>query len=702
MATISIPKNTFLHGRWTVEDAVRLYGMADWGKGYFSVNDRGNLTCLPGKNPAEQIDLHELVEGLSDRGINAPVLLRFSGILDHRLREIRGAFDKAIADHAYEGRYSCVYPIKVNQQRHVCQEIATLGKELNFGLEAGSKPELLAVLALSEGQDDMPIVCNGFKDDEFIETVILATKLGRNIIPVVEKFSELELIVKHAERYSVRPKIGIRVKLGSRGAGRWESSAGARSKFGLFVTEVLEALEFLRERGMADCLNMLHCHVGSQLYDIRHLKNAVNELTHVYAELVRLGAGMQMLDVGGGLGVDYDGSQSAWNSSINYTVDEYASDVVYRIKTVCDDAGVPHPMILSESGRAMVAYGSVLIVNVLGKSSFNSTPNMDRIKSDLAQEKEPPQPVLDLIDAYERVTERNFLEAYHDSLQARDEAMSLFSLGYMSLPMRAASERLFWSIGQKVLEVCAKRGEVPEELESLPETLSDIYFCNFSLFQSMPDSWAIDQLFPICPIHRLNEEPTRRGIMADITCDSDGKVDNFVDKRVEKKALELHELRPATAPTNGSANGLGNGNGNGHGHAATNGAAASPVSPSSTNGIGHEPYYLGVFLLGAYQEILGDLHNLLGDTHAVHVSYNPDGRATDGVTGGKWSIDEVIEGDTVKEVLSYVQYDDEDMRRSVRRDIERAIKLNRVTVAEGKSLLAFYERGLDGYTYLEE
>lgn len=660
MATVSVSKNAFLHGRWTIEDSVKAYGLSDWGKGYFGVNPAGHVTCMPDKNATQQIDLRELVGGLAERGIHAPVLLRFSGILSHRLREIRAAFDKALADHTYSGGYCCVYPIKVNQQRHVCEEIAALGKTLRFGLEAGSKPELLAVLALSEGQDEMPIICNGFKDDEFIETVILATKLGRNIIPVVEKFSELELLVKHAERYSVRPKIGIRVKLSSRGAGRWESSAGARSKFGLFVTEVLDALEYLKARGMADCLNMLHCHVGSQLFDIRQLKTAVNELTHVYTEMVRLGAGLTMLDIGGGMGVDYDGSQSAWNSSINYTVEEYAADVVHRIKTVCDDASVPHPMILSESGRAMVAYNSVLIMNVLGKSSFQSEPHMDRIKSEMAKETEAPQPVLDLIDAYERLADRNVVEVYHDAMQARDEAMSLFSLGYMSLPMRAASERLFWSIGRKVLDICAKKGEVPEEFETLPEILSDIYFCNFSLFQSMPDSWAIDQLFPIVPIHRLDEEPTRRGVLADITCDSDGKIDNFVDKRVEKKTLELHELRP------------------------------------------DEPYYLGVFLLGAYQEILGDLHNLLGDTHAVHVSYSPQGGSLDGDIGGNWSIDEVIAGDTVKEVLSYVQYDDQDMRRAVRRDIERAIKSNRITVAEGKSLLAFYENGLDGYTYLEE
>ena len=667
MATLSVSKNAFLHGRWSIEDAARLYGLNDWGKGYFGVSGKGHVTVMPDKDPARQIDLADLVEGLADRGIHAPVLIRFSGILEHRLREIRTAFDKAIAEHAYGNQYRCVYPIKVNQQRHVCEEIAKLGRELSFGLEAGSKPELLAVLALSEGQDDMPIICNGFKDDEFIETVILATKLGRNIIPVVEKFSELELIVKHAQQYNVRPRIGIRVKLSSRGAGRWEASAGVRSKFGLFVTEVLEALDYLKARGMADCLNMLHCHVGSQLNDIKQMKNAVNELTHVYAELVRLGAGMKMIDIGGGMGVDYDGSQSAWNSSINYTVDEYAADVVYRIKTVCDDAGVPHPMILSESGRAMVAYHSVLVMNVLGKSAFQSEPDMDRIKADMLQEKEPPQPVLDLIDSWERLSDRNALEVYHDALQARDEAMSLFSLGYMSLPMRAASERLFWSIGRKVLDACAKRDEMPEELENLPEILSDIYFCNFSLFQSMPDSWAIDQLFPICPIHRLNEEPTRRAILADITCDSDGKIDNFVDKRLEKKTLELHELRPA--PGNGGS---------------------------------IQPYYLGVFLLGAYQEILGDLHNLLGDTHAVHVSYNPEGGANDTPDGGNWSLDAVVEGDAVKEVLGYVQFDTEDMCEAVRRDVERAIKNSRITVAEGKSLLTFYEQGLDGYTYLEE
>jgi arginine decarboxylase len=666
MATVST-RSAFIHGKWSAEDSARLYGVPDWGKGLVSVNAAGHLVVQPTKDPSKQVDLLELVEGLRERGIHTPVLLRFNDVLSYRMREIRRAFDDVMAEQGYTGGYACVYPIKVNQQRHVCEQIASMAVDLGFGLEAGSKPELLAVLGLSAaaggpGVNGMPIICNGFKDDEFIETVLLATKLGRNIIPVVEKFSELELVVKHAKKYNARPKIGLRVKLSSRGAGRWEGSAGVRSKFGLFVSEVLKAVEYLRQHDMLDCLNLLHCHVGSQLYDIRVLKNAVNELTHIYTELHRLGAGLSMLDIGGGMGVDYDGSQSAWHSSINYTVHEYAADVVYRIKSVCDAAGVPHPMIISESGRAMVAYSSVLIVDVLGTSRFESNPDMSAIdaamKAEVARGGEVPQPVLDLIEAYGNLSDRNLLETYHDATQARDEAMSLFSLGYMSLPMRAAAEQIFWAIGHKLLEKASKKGgELPDEFENLPELLSDIYFCNFSLFQSMPDSWAIDQLFPICPIHRLNEEPTRRGILADITCDSDGKIDHFVDKRIDKKILELHEVRELPGP-----------------------------------GAGVEPYYLGVFLLGAYQEILGDLHNLLGDTHAVHIALDEN---------GQYSIEEVIEGDTVEEVLQYVQYDPEALKRAMRLDVEAASRQGRLTLAEGKALLKFYDDGLEGYTYLE-
>jgi arginine decarboxylase len=664
------PRSSFLHGQWTVQDSAHLYGVPDWGKGYVGVNAEGHMTVMPTKDPRRQIDLHEVVMGLRERGIHTPVLLRFNDIINHRLREIRKAFDDAMVDQQYAGGYSCVYPIKVNQQRHVCEQIAALAVELNFGLEAGSKPELLAVLGLSAtaggpGVNGMPIICNGFKDDEFIETVMLATKLGRNIIPVVEKWTELELIVKYAKQYNVRPKIGLRVKLSSKGAGRWESSAGVRSKFGLFVSELLAAVEYLRKHDMLDCLNLLHCHVGSQLYDIRVFKNAVNELSHIYCELVRLGAGLSMLDIGGGMGVDYDGSQSAWSSSINYTVAEYAADVVYRIKSVCDGAGVKHPRIISESGRAMVAYGSILIMDVLGSSKFESEPDMKQIERTIEQEKqrggEVPQPVIDLLDAYANLSDRNLLEAYHDATQARDDAMNAFSLGYMSLPMRAVAEQLVYALCQRILERATKKSELPSEFEGLPELLSDIYFCNFSLFQSMPDSWAIDQLFPIAPIHRLGEQPTRRGILADITCDSDGKIDNFVDKRIDKSTLELHTLRDLPG-----------------------------------EGQGCEPYYLGVFLLGAYQEILGDLHNLLGDTHAVHISLD-DAPGNE----GEWEIDEVIEGDTVEEVLAYVQYDVEDLKRAMRLDIEAACKQGRLTIAEGKSLLKYYDDGLEGYTYLE-
>jgi arginine decarboxylase len=667
MAAITT-RSSFIHGQWTAADSAQLFGIPDWGKGYVGVNAQGHITVLPTRDAGRQIDLHEVTMGLRERGIHTPVLLRFNDLLTHRLKEIRKAFDDAMQEQAYTGGYSCVYPIKVNQQRHVCEQIASEAVTLDFGLEAGSKPELLAVLGLSAvaggpGVNGMPIICNGFKDDEFIETVVLATKLGRNIIPVVEKWTELELIVKHAKRYAVRPKIGLRVKLSSRGAGRWESSAGVRSKFGLFVSELLQAVEYLKKHDMLDCLNLLHCHVGSQLYDIRVFKNAVNELSHIYCELVRLGAGLHYLDIGGGMGVDYDGSQSAWSSSINYSVQEYAQDVVYRIKSVCESAGVPHPKIISESGRAMVAYSSILIIDVLGSSKFDACPDLERIERLMHEEatdnddRDVPQPVIDLLDAYKNLTDRNMMETFHDATQARDEAMSLFGLGYMSLEMRSVAEQLFWAIGHKLLEKAQKKGELPEEFENLPELLSDIYFCNFSLFQSMPDSWAIDQLFPICPIHRLNEQPTRRGILADITCDSDGKIDHFVDKRVDKKTLELHELKDLPG-----------------------------------EGAGVEPYYLGVFLLGAYQEILGDLHNLLGDTHAVHISVDDN---------GAWEIDEVIEGDTVEEVLQYVQFDVADLKRGMRLDVEAACRQGRLTLSEGKSLLKYYDDGLEGYTYLE-
>ena len=634
-----------LNPAWKLGDAFETYGVKNWGKGYFGINKAGHVTVHPDKDPERSIDLKELVDSIRARGIQPPLLLRFTDILKHRIGELAGAFRKAMDEYGYAGEYACVYPIKVNQQRHVVEEVIHFGKEYGFGVEAGSKPELLAVLALTNGAGNTPIICNGFKDDEFIQMVVMARKLGKNIIPVVEKFTELELIVKYMEEVGVRQPVGVRVKLASRGTGRWKGSAGYRSKFGLTVTEVLEAFEYLKARGLEDCLQMTHFHMGSQVSNIRKVKDALTEATRVFTELYRLGAGLKYIDVGGGLGVDYDGSQTDFESSTNYTLQEYANDVVFRIKAVCDEAGVPHPTILSESGRALMAYHSVLVFDVLGTSDFDNCVAPDRLPDDA------PQPIQDLYDNVRNVNKKNFLEQYHDATQSMEETLNLFSLGYLSIELRALGERLYWAFVRKLLRVTRDLDYVPDELDGLENTLADTYFCNFSVFQSMPDSWAIDQLFPIMPIHRLAEAPTRRGVLGDITCDSDGKVDQFIDLRDVRSTLELH---PHT---------------------------------------GDEPYYLGGFLLGAYQEILGDLHNLFGDTNAVHVSVEEDGTP---------NVDTVIKGDTVTEVLNYVQYSAEKLTDRIRKDVEKAVRQGRITAAEARQFLRFYESGLEGYTYLEE
>jgi arginine decarboxylase len=605
------------------------------------VNAAGHVQVHPTRDPARAIDLKELIDRLQLRGISLPVLVRFTDILKHRLEEIHTAFSAAIAQHQYQGGYSCVYPIKVNQQRQVVEEVFKFGRPYNFGLEAGSKPELLAVMAIAD--NNTPVICNGFKDAEFIEAAMLALKIGRNIIPVVEKYTELGLILETAEKIGVRPQIGVRVKLASRGSGRWQSSGGFRSKFGLTVTEIIRGLDELKARGMQDCLNLLHFHLGSQITNIRIVKGALNEAARVYTELAKLGAGLKYLDVGGGLGVDYDGSQTNFESSMNYTLEEYANDVVYHIQTVCDEAGVPHPTIVSESGRAVVAYHSVLVFNVLGVSGFGdekvpTTPNP-----------EWEQPLIDLVETYNNVNARNALEAFHDAQQALDMALSLFTGGYLPLEQRSLAENLFWAICVKLQKIVQAMPEVPEDLQNFDEQLSDTYFCNFSLFQSIPDSWAIKQLFPVMPIHRLNEKPANHAVLGDITCDSDGKLDRFVDRRDVKKTLPLHTV-------NGGA------------------------------------YYLGVFLVGAYQEILGDLHNLFGDTHAVHVSLDANGDAR---------LDTLIKGDTVREVLDYVEFDPEMLLQKLRTDVESAVREGRIDYEGAGRLLRFYEDGLHGYTYLE-
>ncbi len=647
--------------------------MADWGAGYFGVSDEGTVLVYPDADPTRSIDLMEVVEGLQARDLWPPVVIRFSGIIAHRMAHLRRAFDEAISEGDYQGKYTGVYPIKVNQQRHICEEIRDLGRTMGFGLEAGSKPELLAGLSLTEGLPEMPFICNGFKDAEFVETAILAAKMGRNILPVIEQTQELEMLIRSARAHSVTPRFGIRAKLASGGIGRWADSVGFRGKFGLSVSQVLSSVDWLREEGLLGGLRLLHCHVGSQIYDIRTFKYAVSELAHIYVELVKLGAPMGMLDLGGGLGVDYDGSASASQSSMNYTIEQYATDIVYRVKSICDDAGVPHPDIVTESGRALVAHSGVLVFQVLGSRVFPEEPDAELVDRALNEppEEEVPQPLLDLVDAYQRLEgDGDPIEIYQDAEHALNEAMSLFNLGYMSITARAASEELYWAIGNHVAR--EHRQDLPEELWDLPDRLGDIYFSNFSLFQSLIDAWGIDQVFPIMPIHRLDETPVRRGILADVTCDSDGRVDKFPGDGEPSEALNLHPLRriPAAAATNGGPNGNG------------------------SNGLGGEiePYYLGVFLTGAYQETLGDLHNLFGDTHAVHVVMGPDGH---------WQLEEVVEGDTVREVLQFVQFDPDAMRRAFRKEIEAALTAKRLTLPEAVSMRRFLDQGIDGYTYLE-
>jgi arginine decarboxylase len=475
--------------RWTVSDAAELYDVASWGKGYFSVGENGHLMVHPTKDQGRQIDLKELVDTLILRGINLPILVRFAEILKHRVAEVHQAFESAISDHGYKGGYCCVYPIKVNQQRQVVEEVFQFGRPYGFGLEAGSKPELLAVLAVADNAT--PIICNGFKDDEFIEMAMLAAKIGRRIIPVVEKYTELDLVVKYAARVGVRPSIGLRVKLASRGSGRWKSSGGYRSKFGLTVTEALRALSYLRSLGMEDCLELLHFHLGSQITNIRQIKAAVIESARIYADLKRAGAGLKYMDVGGGLGIDYDGSQTDFESSVNYTLQEYANDIVYHIQGICDEAEVPHPTIVSESGRAIAAYHSALVFNVLGVSGFGEEDIPEELPDDAEQ------PLVDLLETFRGLSAKNLLESFHDAQQALDSALNLFSLGYLSLAQRSMAENLYWAICRRIQRMAKDLEYFPEELEGLEGMLSDTYFCNFSLFQSMPDSWAVKQLFPI-------------------------------------------------------------------------------------------------------------------------------------------------------------------------------------------------------------
>jgi arginine decarboxylase len=629
--------------KWTIADSAETYGIQSWSNGYFSINEVGHVISHPQGIEAGSIDLKELVDEVVRRGIGLPLLIRFSDILKSRVVDLHEAFRRAMTEYGYKGDYRGVYPIKVNQHRYVVEEITQFGRPYHYGLEAGSKPELLAVMGILDDEEAL-IVCNGYKDEEYIETALMCSKLGRKVMIVVEKFSELELIANTANKIGVKPRIGMRIKLASKGSGRWEGSGGDRSKFGLSTREVVEAVRYLREKDMLSCFELIHFHLGSQISAIRAVKNAMREAGRYFVEIVKLGAPLKYFDAGGGLGVDYDGSQTNFASSMNYTLQEYANDLVFSLQEMCDSSGIAPPTIVTESGRAVVAHHSMLVVDALGVGEFDVGKAPEKLADDASRV------VRNLYDTWRETSSKNVREAYHDALEYREEVLTLYSLGSLSLTERVVAEDIFWAICQKILKLVREMREVPEEFEGLERTLSDTYFCNFSMFQSLPDIWAIDQLFPIMPIHRLTEEPTRRAVLADITCDSDGKIDHFIDRRDVKNVLELHPL------------------------------------------VAGDEYYLGVFLAGAYQEILGDLHNLFGNTNTVHVSLAP---------GGGYQIEHVVTGDTVTDVLKYVSYAREDLVARVRRFAEQAVRSNGMSLEETRSLLRMYEEGLSGYTYLE-
>jgi arginine decarboxylase len=627
---------------WTTDDSLELYNIEGWGNDYFTINGNGHLLVRPPEATGPGIDLKQLVDQVRERGIGTPLLIRFADILKARVVELNEAFVRAIGEYGYGGAYQGVYPIKVNQDRYLVDRLTEYGRPYHFGLEAGSKPELLAVMAMLDDEQAL-IICNGYKDEEYIETALWASKLGRTVLLVVEKPSELPLILDVAARMGIEPRIGFRARLSSRGFGHWEGSGGDRSKFGLSPADMVHGVELLKQRGALASLKLLHFHLGSQVSSIRAVKDALREAAWLYVNLCEMGAPMGYLDVGGGLGVDYDGSRTDFSSSLNYSLQEYANDIVYGVMEVCDPRQVPHPVLVSESGRATVAHHAVLVIDILDAIQLVGRKPPEQVPED-------SDPILlHLFETYRDLRDDNALEAFHDATAYRDQARSLFNLGHLSLEQRGLAEELYWAVCASVLERARRMEEEPEELESLERLMADTYFCNFSLFQSLPDSWAIEQLFPVVPIHRLNECPTKRAVLADITCDSDGKLDRFIDRRDVKRVLELH---PFTG----------------------------------------EPYCLGIFLVGAYQEILGDLHNLFGDTNTVQVSLDPE---------EGYCIDGVVEGDRVTDVLRYVRYTREELVARLRRHTEAALRARRMTFEESRELLRLYEQGLNGYTYLE-
>ena len=628
--------------KWTIEDSKELYNINGWGTSYFGINDKGDVYVSPCKNDV-QIDLREVMDELSLRDVTPPVLLRFPDILDNRIEKTSSCFQRAKEEYGFKGENFIIYPIKVNQMQPVVEEIISHGRKFNLGLEAGSKPELHAVIAV-QCQSDSLIICNGYKDQSYIELALLAQKMGKRIFIVVEKLNELDIIAKASKKLNVKPNLGIRIKLASSGSGKWEDSGGDASKFGLTSSELLEALHILDEKGLHDSLKLIHFHIGSQITKIRRIQTALREAAQFYTNLHKMGYDVDFVDCGGGLGVDYDGTRSSHSeSSVNYSIQEYLNDCIYTFVDAADKNGISHPNIITESGRSLAAHHSVLVIDVLETASLPEMPEEFEAKET------DHQLVKDLYEIWDNLNPRSMMEDWHDAEQIREEALDLFSHGLVDLKTRAEIESMYWSVCHEINSLAKSMKHVPDELKNLDKLLADKYFCNFSLFQSLPDSWAIDQLFPIVPVQRLDERPTRNATLQDITCDSDGKISNFVTNRNVSHVLPLHTLRR------------------------------------------NEPYYLGVFLVGAYQEILGDMHNLFGDTNAVHIS----------VKDGKYHVDQIFDGETVEEVLDYVQYNPKKLVRQLEIWVTKSVKQGKISLEEGKEFLSNYRSGLYGYTYLE-
>ena len=628
--------------KWRIEDSEELYNITGWGTSYFSINDAGHVVVTP-RRDGVTVDLKELVDELQLRDVASPMLLRFPDILDNRIEKMSSCFKQAAEEYGYKAENFIIYPIKVNQMRPVVEEIISHGKKFNLGLEAGSKPELHAVIAVNTDSDSL-IVCNGYKDESYIELALLAQKMGKRIFLVVEKMNELKLIAKMAKQLNVQPNIGIRIKLASSGSGKWEESGGDASKFGLTSSELLEALDFMESKGLKDCLKLIHFHIGSQVTKIRRIKTALREASQFYVQLHSMGFNVEFVDIGGGLGVDYDGTRSSNSEgSVNYSIQEYVNDSISTLVDVSDKNGIPHPNIITESGRALTAHHSVLIFEVLETATLPEWDDEEEIAPDAHEL------VQELYSIWDSLNQNKMLEAWHDAQQIREEALDLFSHGIVDLKTRAQIERLYWSITREINQIAGGLKHAPDEFRGLSKLLADKYFCNFSLFQSLPDSWAIDQIFPIMPIQRLDEKPERSANLQDITCDSDGKIANFISTRNVAHYLPVHSLKKT------------------------------------------EPYYLAVFLVGAYQEILGDMHNLFGDTNAVHVSVNEKG----------YNIEQIIDGETVAEVLDYVQYNPKKLVRTLETWVTKSVKEGKISLEEGKEFLSNYRSGLYGYTYLE-